>query len=214
MVHEDVLEFDIPMDNSLPVDVGEGVHELVENKVGLILGETLLGESFEELVERNRVLVLHDETDMVVRLNHGVKLDDIRVAQLAQYFDFSLDVLLPLLVDELGLIVALDGDGGGGGPVEGEADDRVGPESKSFLEAEILEDLGALDAVDDGVSLPGGEQDLSGRVFRFGEGQLLRRGGESVGGGERVLRGLGAHDTFDLVLEIFFQLNRDILVGG
>lgn len=94
------------MRQALTVQKGQSLCYLLNNGFGLVLAEGL--SLVEELPQGLLAEVLHYQVDLPSIIDDFYQLDDSGMVDPTQDGDFILDVELPLLVVQLGLIVGLD----------------------------------------------------------------------------------------------------------
>lgn len=95
LINNDVLELDIPMGNAFLVEIFESACQLLDDRLALQLTKLLIRLLLEAMTEGYPRQVLHDNVEMVIRLDHVINLDDVRMVHYLQYFDFSFYGALP-----------------------------------------------------------------------------------------------------------------------
>lgn len=91
--HEDVLWFEIPVDEAHVVQVLEGENDLGSVESDCVLFETALRLTLENAEELSSSTIVHDETKTVGGLEGGVHGDDERMICGCENFTFSHDAL-------------------------------------------------------------------------------------------------------------------------
>ena len=92
------------------VKIHERAQYLFDNTLGLILWEAALILCLQVRVQALAHGVLHDQVDVLWRVNRLIQLDYIRMCQTTQYSDLSNSLFLALCILKLRPVVLLDGD--------------------------------------------------------------------------------------------------------
>lgn len=106
---EEVLRLDVPVDDVLLVDVGEGLRDLVNDVGALGLIEAAPRRVLELLVELAARDVLQNHVDLVLVEEKAVDGQDVLVLEVEANFNFPLQLLLDPVVDELCLVEDFEG---------------------------------------------------------------------------------------------------------
>lgn len=91
VIEQQILEFDVAMQNVEAVDVVDGLAQFLEDKGDLVVGEFAV--LLHVLEERAVGGVLEDEVDVRALFYFGVEADDVLMAEGGLDFYFLLDVL-------------------------------------------------------------------------------------------------------------------------
>ena len=92
------------------VTVVDRLNDLTPDELGLELGHLPVGLHLEVTVQAAAVHELHDEEDLLVRLEHLVQLRDVLVVQLLHNLHLSLDAFASVGFHQFCLLIDLDGD--------------------------------------------------------------------------------------------------------
>lgn len=90
--------------------VAKTFHDLLEYALGIPLLKSPVGLRLEVAMQGAVRNVLHDEDDVLARINYLVQLNDGMVSHLLHQLDFSLDTLTTVWLLKLVLLVNLHGD--------------------------------------------------------------------------------------------------------
>lgn len=123
------------------VAVVDGLHDLAPEELCLQFRHLPVGFHFEIAVQTAAIDELHNEEDLLVRLESFVQLRDVRMVQLFHYFHLSLHALPPVRLHEFDLFVDLDGDLLVEHLVETESHDCVGSLSDPLADEVIVQVL-------------------------------------------------------------------------
>jgi hypothetical protein len=93
-----VFKLDVPVSYLAIVQVDQDVKQLLYDRFGLVFGQSPIALSFEVRMQRLARHVLHYEVDVVRVFDCFVELDDIRVIQVRERFDFLHRLPLLMLV--------------------------------------------------------------------------------------------------------------------
>ena len=119
-VEQDVIKFDVSVGNSVVVQVGDALHDLLEHKPGVLLAELpTLSHVVEQVAAWTQ---LHNDHMMLIGLERLQDFDVVGVSQRLEDVDFVHDLLLLRLLLHEVHVDALDGHELPGQPVEAEID--------------------------------------------------------------------------------------------
>jgi len=101
-VHDDVLELEVAMYDSLPVKIFGSVADLQNDLLGFILGKALA--LLDSVVELAVTAQLQEEVDVFLVAEVAVHASDVEVVQEALYFQLADDLVLQLLILQYTLV--------------------------------------------------------------------------------------------------------------
>ncbi len=105
---EEVLGFDVPVDDVLRVEVGEGVGHLVDiNGAAALRERAVLCELLVELALAGK---LEHEKDALLVVEVAIEAEDVGMSEVLLDLDFATDLLLDSGLDDLGLVKTLEGE--------------------------------------------------------------------------------------------------------
>ena len=133
-LNDDVFKLDVAMCDVALVEVHERPQHLLDDALGLILREAPLILSFQVGVEALPHRVLHDQVDILWRVDRLVQLDYVRMGQAGQNSDLADRLLLPLRVLQLRPVVLLYRDFLSTGLVDAFFDHSVGTDTDLIAE--------------------------------------------------------------------------------
>lgn len=136
-VQQNIIKLNVSVGNSVVVEVGDTLHDLLEHKPSVLLAELpTLSHVVEQVTSWTQ---LHHDHMMFVGLERLQDLDVVGVAQRLQNVDLIHDfLLLGLLLHEIH-VDALDGDQLPGQPMQPEVDLSEGTFAKHFTDLVELE---------------------------------------------------------------------------
>lgn len=114
------------MRDALGVTLGACGHHLPEDSLGLGLFQAPVGPLLEVTVQGGSRHVLEDEVDLLGGVDGLIELDDVLVVELLQQLDLSAHALLALRIQQLVLLLHLDGHLAVGRLVDAEANHSLG----------------------------------------------------------------------------------------